>query len=182
MNAPNHPVSAREMLRQAFQQYQENPDAVVSVADQILCAAMQVPKLNFTPTALGRLAIAIGDDEPLEVGLPHDSVSSFRTLLARFGVICGTTAEKHSLAGKFKASLKRAGLVADKNVTERKKQMVDYVSAAIREQPGSPLYKVDADLNVKQPNGMAAALHLIMQNELQKLSLLIESRKASGAP
>ena len=180
MNASNQSFSAKEMLRQAFKQYLEKPDALVLVADHILCAAMQAPKLNFTPTASGLLEIVIGDDETFEVGLPYDSVSSFRILLARFGVICSATAEKHPLAGKFKASLKRAGLVADKTVTERKNQMIDYVSAAIREQPGSPLYKVEADLIVKQPNGTASALHLVMRNEPQKLFLMIESRKASG--
>jgi len=176
MNAPNHSVSIKEMLRQVFQKYEENPDTVVSVADQILCAATQVPKLNFTPSSLGRLAITIGNDETFEVGLPHGSVSSFRSLLARFGVICGAAAEKRSLTGKVKASMKRVGLVVDKTVTERKDRTIEYVSAVVREQPGSPLYKVDADLDVKQSNGMATPLHLTMQNELQKLFLLIEPR------
>jgi hypothetical protein len=178
MITSNNPISPKEMLRQAFQQYQENPDTVVPVADQILCAATQAPKLNFTPTPAGRLAIAIGDDEAFEVGLPYDSVSSFRTLLARFGVICGAAAEKRSLTGKAKASLKRAGLVADKTVTERKDRTIEYVSAVVRDQPGSPLYKVDADLNVRQQNDTQTPLHVVMQNNGGKLFLRIESRKA----
>jgi len=177
MNAQINPDSAKEMLRQAFQQYQENPGTVVPVADQILCAAMQGLKLNFTPTPSGRLAVAIAEEEIFEVGLPHGSVSSFRTLLARFGVICDAAAEKRSLAGKAKALLKRGGLVADKTVTERKNRTIEYVGAVLREQPGSPLYKVDADLDVKLPNATAIPLHLIMQNELGKLFLLIEPRK-----
>ena len=181
MNAANRPIQVKELLRQAFQQYQQNPETVVPVADQILCAAIQAPKLNFTPTPSGRLAIAIGDDESLEVSLPNDSVSSFRTLLARFGVICSDAAQKRSTTGKLKASLKRAGLMADKTITEKKGQVVEYISAVIREQPGSPLYKIDADLDVKQPNGKAAPLHLMMQNELQKLFLLIESRNPVGS-
>ena len=84
-------------------------------------------------------------------------------------------AEKRSLAGKAKGFLKRTGLIADKNVTERK-DLIEYVSAVVRQQPGSPLYKVDADLDIKQSNGIATPLHLTMQNDPQKLFLVIEHR------
>lgn len=171
-------LSTREMLRQAFQQYEENPDTVVQVADQILWAATQAPRLNFTPTSSGRLAIAIGGEEAFEVRLPYESISSFRTLLARFGVICGAVAQKRSVTGMVRASLKRAGVIADKAVTEQKGGKIEYQGAVVRAQPGSPCYKVDADLDIKQSNGIAISLHLVMQNELQNLFLFIEPRKA----
>ena len=177
MNAPDHQMpSLKDSIYQAFQRYSENPEAVAFIADQILGVATKAPKLNFTPTSSGKLSVTIGNDEAFEVGLPYDSVSSFRTLLTRFGIICGAAAEKRSLSGKVKVFLKRTGLIADKNVTERKGQMIEYVSAVVRDQPGSPLYKVDADLDIKQSNGMATPLHLTMQNDLQKLFLLIELR------
>lgn len=183
MSASNKQVgSPGEMLRLAFDEYAGNPEAVVFVADQILCAATQAPKLKFTPTSSGRLGITIGDSEAFEVRLPHDSISSFRTLLARFGVICCAAAEKGSLAGKVKASFKRAGLLADRTVTEAIGGSIEYVSAVVRKEPGSPLYRVDADLDVKRPNGIAAPLHLTMQNETRGLFLLIEPRKANSLP
>ena len=176
MNSTIYPVSTKEMLRQAFQDYQDNPETVVPIADQILCAAMQTPKLKFTPTSSGRLNILIGDAEEIEVRLPGERVSSFRSLLARFGVICGATAQKRSLAGKSKTVLYKFGSVSDKTVTEPRDGVIEYVSAVVREQPGSPLYKVDATLEVKLPNGKVTSLHLEMQNELQKAFLLIEFR------
>ena len=176
MNASDRKTGClKDMINQTFQKYFENPESVVPIADQILSAAMKTPKLNFTPTSSGRLTVTIGNGESFEVGLPYDSVSSFRTLLARFGVICMAAAEKRSLAGKAKGFLKRTGLIADKNVTERK-DLIEYVSAVVRQQPGSPLYKVDADLDIKQSNGIATPLHLTMQNDPQKLFLVIEHR------
>ncbi len=163
------------MIYQTFREYCENPESIVPIADQILIAATKAPKLNFYPTSSGRLTITIGNDEAFEVGLPYDNVSSFRTLLARFGVICGAAVEKRSLIGKAKVLLKRMNFIKDKNVTERKGGAIEYVNAEVREQSGSPLYKVDADLDVRLKR-MVIPLHLMMQNDLQKIFLLIELR------
>jgi hypothetical protein len=166
--------SVRDIIYQAFEWYCKNPEDVVFVADRILFAATEASKLNFTPVASGRLSVIIGNDDGFEVAVPYNSTSCFRALLARFGLICGAAGKKRLLAGKITGFLRRRGIIADKNVTERKGQAIECVSALIQARPGSPLYKVDAELSVRQSGMKMTQLHLTMQNDNQKLFLQIE--------
>lgn len=159
-------LSPKECLVRAFQMYEENPmEALVEVTDQIFYAATFTPKLVIKPASRECLAITIGDDDKFEVGLPFKSLSTFRTILARVGIICKIAAAQVP--------------ITDRTATERKEQVIEYVRAVIRDQPGSPLYKIDADLGVRHSDKSEKTLHVMMRNEntLERPFLAIESRK-----
>ncbi|HEV2394298.1 MAG TPA: DEAD/DEAH box helicase [Verrucomicrobiae bacterium] len=143
------PQTAKEILVQAFEMFERNSETVVPVVDQILVAATKAPRIDIKPTPAGRLVVTLSEGETFEVSIPGD-LSAFRAILARVGVICGAAAEKHTISGKTKAFLMPWGAIPDKRAVERRNQTIEYASAVVREQPGSPLYKVDADYYLSQ--------------------------------
>ena len=152
--------SPEEILLRAFKAYQGDPEgSLVAVANQILCAASKTPMLHIKPVSSARLGITVGKNDPFEVELQFNSLSSFRAILARIGIICK--------------------IGADKGAGQQIGEGIELVHAVIQEQPGSPLYKVDANLDIKFCGEGEARLHVIMQNEntLQRPFLKVETRK-----
>jgi hypothetical protein len=66
-------------------------------------------------------------------------------------------------------------VIPDETLTERRAGRIKYVSPTIRDQPGSPLYRLDARLNIRETGGDEITLQVEMQNDLQKLSLVFRS-------
>ena len=170
----SNPTSIKDTLRDAFALYERNESALLEVVDLILIAAAQTKELTFSPVGQNRVAVTVASSEPFEVPVPHD-LGSFRTILARIGIICDSAAKKTTLVGKGRAALIRSGVIADKTLTERRGSGVEYVSAVIRQQPGSPVYRLDARLCIRQADGNECSLQVEMQNEPQKLSLVFRS-------
>jgi hypothetical protein len=167
------PRSIKETLCDAFALYERDQSALLEVVDLILTAAMQTKELSFSPVADNRLVVVVVGSEPFNVTVPND-LSSFRSILARIGTICDSAAKKTSLVGKGRAALVRTGVIPDKTLTERGCG-IEYVSASIREQLGSPLYRLDARLNIREAGHAEVSLQVEMQNELQTLSLVFRS-------
>jgi len=161
-------------LRDAFALYERNQSALLEVVDLILGAAARTKELTFSPVAGNRVAVAVAGGESFDVSVPHD-LASFRTILARIGTICDSAAKKTSLVGKGRAVLIRTGVIPDKTLTERRDSAIEYVSAVIREQPGSPLYRLDARLNIRKADGDEVSLQVEMHNEPGKLALIFRS-------
>lgn len=166
-------LSSSELVCSAFKLLEGDPDTLLGAVDRILIAATKVKELSFTPTSENQLLVGIAGSEAFNVNLPH--LSLFRSMLARIGTICDSAAKKSSLVGKGQAFLARTGVVADKTLTEQQDQEIEYVRASIRDQPGSPLYKLDAQLNIRLARRDEKTLHLEMENSPQKLSLVIRS-------
>jgi hypothetical protein len=177
MNSEDPP--AKEILQKAFLRYSSDPEtSAVTVADQILLASTKVTKVDMRPTALGQLAVTIGDQGTLLVDLPDHALSSFRAILARFGTIARAASKKKTMFGRINASLISAGIFADDSVCEQKDKPIQYVRASFRKQVGSPLYKLDAELDIKKAAGDQIRLRVTMNNESdpKKMFLQIEPR------
>ena len=160
-------------VREAFRRLEGDPEALLSVVDRLLIAGANARECSFTPTSEHQLRVHISGNEAFTVNVSH--MSLFRSMLARIGTICDSAARKTSLLGKGRAFLARTGMVADKTLTEQHGQEIEYVCASIREQPGSPLYRLDADLIIRLARRERTTLHLEMQNTPQELSLIVRS-------
>jgi hypothetical protein len=163
----------QEIVRGAARIYSDNPsDALVAATDQLVRAAVRTRRLCLKAGPNGILVVIIGDDDEIfDVKLPCDNGSSFRAILARIGVICHATARKHSFQGRMRALLIRFGLGADRFLIEQKDAPIRYLRAVLRKQPGSPLYRVDAELEVQEEGGVVKLLHVHMENSPNNLFL-----------
>ena len=151
-------MSAGELVREAFALFERDTVTLLDTVDKLFIAALQCRELDFTPNESNRVNVTVDGRESFEVRLPHDRRSIFRTMLARVGAICGYA----------------EGTMEGNGEMERKE--IEYVKAVTRPAPGAPLYLVDADLDVQQPDGTKAQLHVVMQNSGHDLFLRIENR------
>lgn len=151
-------MSAGELVREAFALFERDTVTLLDTVDKLFIAALQCRELDFTPNESNRVNVTVDGRESFEVCLPHDRRSIFRTMLARVGAICGYA----------------EGTMEGNGEMERKE--IEYVKAITRPKPGAPLYLVDADLTVRQPNGTKVQLHVVMQNSGHDLFLRIKNR------
>ena len=151
-------MSAGELVREAFALFERDTVTLLDTVDKLFIAALQCRELELTPTESNQINVTVDGSESFEVRLPHDRRSIFRTMLARVGAICGYA----------------EGTMEGNGEMERK--AIEYVKAITRPKPGAPLYLVDADLDVRQPDGTKAQLHVVMQNSGRDLFLRIENR------
>jgi hypothetical protein len=151
-------MSASGLVREAFVLFERGTMPLLDAVDGIFIAALQCRELDFRATGANQVSVTVDGHEHFVVRLPHETHSTFRTMLARVGAICGYA----------------EGTMEGNGEMERKE--IEYVKAITRPKPGAPLYLVDADLDVRQPDGTKAQLHVVMQNSGRDLFLRIENR------
>jgi hypothetical protein len=149
-----------------------NEEAFVEAVNHLLVAAFYAQTFELSVHDDAKVWARVGGQDYRPIELPH-GVGTFRTILARVGTICRAASLKVALLGKARALLIRVGVIADKYMTEQKSRYLEYVRATIRDQPGSPLYVLDADLHVKIRGGDAARMAIKMSNQSQDFKLVI---------
>jgi hypothetical protein len=170
------PQKSVTALSAAVQLLQAKPPALLDAVDQILVAGLYSDTIELSLMGDSKILIRKENNVEETVELPQ-ARPALRAILARVGTICSSTSKRSAPYSRLRSLLVRLGVVHDKLLVENRSNKVRYLSSEIKEQPGSPLYSLDAELCLSDIDGRRAALHVRTQNTGSCISLTIRSRK-----
>ena len=164
--------NATVLIIRAFARIKEQTPDFYEVVDDLLFAATAVDSVEVKPASTNSLSAKLANRGASEIALPL-GMSSFRSVLARVGTICHSASTKSTLRGKFRAWLSRKKILSDTYCTEAEGQRFIYRSCRLEPIVGSPLYALDATLQICDRKGAAFNLKITMNNSLGHLFLKI---------
>ncbi len=161
------------LIKRSFGRIKDYTPDLEEIADDLFLAAIQTGSVELKPAEVDALDVQLPDAESFEVPLPV-GLSSFRSVLARIGIICMSASQKNHLIGRFRGWLCDLGVLKDKLLVSMPHKPFVYRRCSFKPISGSPVYVLDGVLQLRDSSRKTHSLKITMKNSASDMYLKME--------